>query len=279
MKNRYIKSFGVAILLVVTTSVAAQRERVKGSRNVIDVSERLDGFTAIKVTDGLEVTLMADSQTGYDLEMDDNLVELINFDIKDSLLVVSTRKDIRSAKRLNITVRYTALSAVSLDSKSSAFVSTAIEGDIFTGSFLDGSRFNGELKTREADIMANGNSKFEIDYTGDDIRVNLSDNAFAKADINTVKLSIIASGRSDIAFTGNASEATFTVNETAQCKGLSFDADIVQIVGRESGSVTLSVDEKVTLDLSDKSMVQLYGEPKIIVERFSGTARLLKKEL
>lgn len=266
------------MLVLVTTVVTAQREKVKGSRNVKEVSEQLRPFTDIKVIDGLEVTLIADAQTGYDLEMDDNLLELIDFDIQDSLLLVSTRKDIRGAKRLNITVRFTELQSVSLEAKSKIASKSAIKSDSFTGSFLDGSEFEGEIQAETANITVNSNSKFEIDFTGDDLNMNMSGNAFAKADINTKTYTLTATERTDLELKGNAQTATINLNDNAEFKGRAFDADTITIVGRESASIIVSADEQITIDLADKSELQLYGEPKIIIERFSGSAKLLKRE-
>ena len=278
MKNLYMKSMAIAVLMFVTTAVTAQREKVKGSRNVKDMSEMLRPFTDIKVTDGLEVTLITDTKEGYELEMDDNLMELISFDVRDSVLLVSARKDIRSAKRLNITVRFVTLNSVTLDAKSKVKAQSPLKTDFFRGSFLEDSQFQGEVKARQATITANSNSKIEMDYMGDDLTMNLSDNAFAKADINTKKYTLTASGRTDLELKGNAQTVTLSVNDSAECKARAFDADVISVIGKESSTTIVSADKEVIVDLSDKSELHLYGEPKLSIERFVGTSKILKKE-
>lgn len=277
MKNLY-KNVALLLLIIMTScTAAAQREKVKGSRNVKEMSEPLRAFTDIKVTDGLEVTLIADAQTGFDLEMDDNLLELISFDIRDSLLLVSTRKEIRSSKRLNITVRFTELHSVSLDAKSKVTTKSTLESNVFKGNFLDGSEFEGEIRAETAIITANSNSKFEIDYNGDDLTINMNDNAFAKADINTDTFTLTAMGRTDLDFKGNAKDAKLNLSDNAEFKGRAFDVDEVIVVGRNSSSAIISVDKDIIVDLADKGEIQLYGEPKITMERFADSASLLKK--
>ncbi|WP_186439103.1 GIN domain-containing protein [Dokdonia sp. Hel_I_63] len=278
MKKLYMKSIAIAVLMFVTTAVSAQRERVKGSRNVKDVSEVLRPFTDIKVTDGLEVTLIADSQPSYELEMDDNLIELISFDVRDSVLLVSARKDIRSAKRLNITVRFVTLNSVSLDAKSKVKAQSVLKSDFFRGSFLDDSQFEGEIKAKQATITANSNSKIEMDYMGDDLTMNVTDNAFAKADINTKKFTLSASGRSELELKGNAQTVSLDLNDNAECKAETFNTDVININATGSSTTIVTADQEIIVDLDEKAELHVYGEPKLMIERFTGTSKILKKE-
>lgn len=279
MKNNYFKRVSLLVLILVTGfSATAQRERVKGSRNVKEMSQSLLAFNAIKVIDGLEVTLIADSEPGFDLAMDDNLLELINFNIRDSMLVVSTSKDIRSAKKLEISVRYTQLHTVLVQAKSKVVAQSIIKAETFNANVTSGASFEGEIKATKANLMANESSKLDIGYIGDDLELIVSDNAFAKADINTERFTLTATARTDVELTGNAETATITLADTAECKAGAFKTDMTTIVARGSANARVSADKEITIDLSDKSELELYGDSKIIVERFAGSAKLLKKD-
>ena len=269
----------LVLILVTGFSATAQREKVKGSRNVKEMSQDLEAFNAIKVIDGLEVTLIADSKEGFDLAMDDNLLELINFDIRDNVLVVSTSKDIRSSKKLDIIVRFRELASIVAQAKSKVVAKSAIKIDSFNGNFTSGSTFKGEIKATKASIMANENSKFEIEFFGDDLKVMVSDNAFVKADIDTQNFTLTATGRTDLELVGNAQTAMMTLSDTAECKAKALLTDQVTVIARGSGRAEVIADKEIIVDLSDKSSLEIYGDSKIIIERFSGNAKLLKKEL
>lgn len=265
-------------MLVTGFSATAQREKVKGSRNVKEMSQSLLPFHSIKVIDGLEVSLIADAEPGFDLAMDDNLLELINFNIRDSILVVSTSKDIRNAKKLEINVRYTQLKTVNVQADSKVIAQSIIKTATFNANVTSGGSFEGEIKATKANIMANESSKVTIGFIGDDLEMIISDNAFAKADINTERFTLTATGRTDLELTGNAETASITLGNTAECKAGAFKTDITTIVARENARARISADKTITIDLSDKSELDLYGDSKIIVERFSGNAKLLKKD-
>ncbi len=278
MKINYIKIISILLIVFTVNTINAQNGKIKGSRNVIQVSEDLKPFTAIKATDGLEITLIKDSKTGFDLEIDDNLVDIIMFDIKDSLLVVSKRKTIRSSKKLDIIVRFQELNAITVNDKSKISTSSIIKADSFEGNFMSGGSFEGEIDATTAVITANESSKVKLDYKGDDITLNLSDNATITMDVNTDVFELTAAGRSDSNIKGNANTATINVNDTAEVKARTFDVDILNINGRDSSSTIITTDKEVVIDLNHKSSLQLYGVPVITVKQLAGTSKILKKE-
>lgn len=278
MKINYTKIITVLLVVFATYNSTAQNGKIKGSRNVIQVSEELKPFTAIKATDGLEITLIKDSKTGFDLEIDDNLVDVIMFDIKDSILVVSKRKTIRSSKKLDIIVRFQELNAITVNDKSNITTSSIIKAVDFKGNFMSGGSFEGEIDAETAVITANENSKVKLDYTGDDIKINLSDNATITMDINTDIFELTAAGRTDSNIKGNANTATINANDTAEVKARTFDVDILNVNGRDSSSTIITTDKEIVIDLNHKSSIQLYGAPVITVKQLAGTSKILKKE-
>ncbi|TVZ50892.1 GIN domain-containing protein [Dokdonia sp. Hel_I_53] len=278
MKKITIRTIILTLLILATLSVSAQREKIKGSRNVKELSEPLRPFTDIKVIDGLEVTLIQDATTGYDLEMDDNLLEIISFDIRDSTLLVSTRKDIRSSKKLNIIVRFEELNSVTVAAYSKVISKSTINTEDFACNLTSDSVFEGEIKSENAVITADESSKVDVEFKGDEIRFNLKNNAFAKADINTEKFVVMASGRTDMNFKGNAEEATITLTDNAEFKGRAFAVDQASLVLKDDTNALISIDKDLVLDMNHKSELELYGSPSIVIEKLAGNSKILKKE-
>lgn len=265
-------------LFILIASITYGQDRVKGSKVVINVSESLSTFKRLSVTDGLEVTLLQSDMLGYDLEMDDNLVELIRMDVRDSLLTVSLSKTIKRSKKLNITIRFNELQEIKVDAKARVYSQSIIETSRFKGIILGNGLLEAEIKAPQCSFSINESSKLVLDFRGDDLTINATDNAFANGDINTETISITASGRSDIDFKGNAQRMAIALDETADFKAKSLDVDEVNVNLRGSSKTDLNVDKEIIIDVSDKSMLNLYGSPKITIERFSGQATLQKRD-
>lgn len=279
MNRKYFLKHALLMAVMICCSIVTNaQDKVKGSRLVVNDSRILENFTKLKVTDGLEVTLLEARTPGYDLEMDDNLIELIDFDTRDSLLTISLRKTIRSSKKLDITLRYISLEEIMVVAKAKVVGKNMIQADDFMSTVLGGSELDIELKSNTATFTMDDNSRLELDYKGDDLVINASDNAFAKADINTDTFTLIASGRTDLEFSGNANESTITLDDDAEFKARAFDIDTVKLIARGSTKTTLTADKDILIDMSDKSELTLYGEPAITVDRMTGTTVLQKKE-
>lgn len=279
MKNKSMKYLSLVIIMLVTISITAQRGKIKGNRIVGELSESLKPFTAIKVIDGLEVTLIKDATEGYDLEMDENLFDAISLNVRDSTLVISAIKNITRSKKLDIIIRYKQINAITVQGKSKVISGSSIESDNFALTLISGGYFEGDIVSTIGRVTANENSKCELTYRGDDITFIMSDNAFAEVDVNTNIFNITASGRSDINVKGNAAEAMVNVMETSELNGKVFDVDQATVSGRDSGKVIMSVDKDIIINLDNKSEVQLYGMPAIVVEQLAGTSKILKMEL
>ena len=262
-------------LLFTVTSVSAQN-KIKGSRNVIEESQNLGIFSKLIVTDELEVKLLK-GLPGYDLEMDDNLIREIDFDIDGDVLRIGTRAEIRSSKKLEITVRYQNLNEITLEKKAKVTLESTIESKQFKGIFRGGSEFEGEIRADSLAIQIGGNSKFEGDIKSDRFFLDMTENAFAEIDIDTDEFTLTASSRSDIELKGNVNDANINLTGSAQLKAKSLDIDKIILAGRESSEASLRADKDISIDLADKSTLFLYGDPDIVISKFSDSAKILKE--
>ena len=81
-----MKKLVLIALALCTVAVHAQRKpKIKGNKEVTTVREELPPFTAIELTDDLEIYLEKASSPGYTIIADDNLIDIFKFDVRDSL--------------------------------------------------------------------------------------------------------------------------------------------------------------------------------------------------
>ena len=97
----------VLLLLVAPLLLQAQRKpKLRGNRKVLEVSERLPAFRAIELKDDLTVNLSRANEESYDMAADENLLDVVNFDVIDGTLVISSFYQITARKKLEIVVYY-----------------------------------------------------------------------------------------------------------------------------------------------------------------------------
>ncbi|GAL71870.1 GIN domain-containing protein [Jejuia pallidilutea] len=93
-------------LLIGTTITAQNPEKIKGNRLVSIVNTEINSFHTIALDEDFEIDLIYNKIPSVEIETDENLHDVIDFIIKDSILYFNKLKRITSKKRLNIKVSY-----------------------------------------------------------------------------------------------------------------------------------------------------------------------------
>ena len=164
-------------LLIVVFSIQIQAQRkpkIKGSKNVIEVREDLPAFNAIELNDNLEIRLVNAGTNGYDLNIDDNLVDVLKFKVSDSTLVISSFYRITAKKKLDITIRYDQLREITIK-KGKIIAEQPIDADeLYINSYANAKL---ELNANAAviDVNMQGNSSGNFNFDVDSLALHLSD--------------------------------------------------------------------------------------------------------
>ena len=97
----------ITVLFLCSIFIHAQKKaKIKGNKIVTEVSKDiLESFNAIEIDDNLKVNLRQGDQNSYFLMADENLIDVIQFTVKDSILKVYTSSKIVSRKKLELTLQ------------------------------------------------------------------------------------------------------------------------------------------------------------------------------
>jgi len=264
-------------IVIPTILVAQRRPKIKGNRSVIEVKEELPPFTGIELRNDLDIELKKSSVEGYEIIADDNLIDVLKFEVSDSTLVISSFYDIISKKKLEITVNVKELKAITVKvGKVSG--ETMIESDVWN-------------------LSTFGNAELDIDVSGFMANVNAADNSYIDLNLDVDSLNVAmkhktngliyaVSGAEKVDLSDNASltlEGTTETLEVAMMSNTKLKADKleaaeVQLSNKESGFARIKAYRTFHLSSTGSSKTHLYGDPKITIEEFLDTSQLLKKE-
>ena len=274
-----MKKFVVLILMsIVSVHTYSQRKpKIKGNRNVIEVREDLEPFTAIEVNDDLDIMLQKSSQEGYALEIDDNLVDVLKFKVENGVLQISSFYNITSKKKLDITIFFTEISSLKM-----------LNGKI---SMKD------VISTDYLKVFTSGTSRLELNATSDVIDITMEEISSGDFNLASDSLNVTLKDRIDVKLyaTGVNNNIYMYENASAKVEGT---ADIfkVKLYGNsslkasdlQSGEVFLNTEDSSDAEiralnnfqLSSKgsSRTKLYGNAKINIIEFLDTSRLEKEK-
>lgn len=274
-----MKKFALLLIVsLISVQLYSQRKpKIKGNKNVIEVREDLEPFTAIELADDLDIVLQKSSREGYALELDDNLVDVLRFKVDNGTLKISSFYNITSKRKLEITIFFQELSSVKM-----------LNGKISMQDVISTNRLN---------VYTAGTSRLELNATADIIDIAMEEISSGDFNLASDSLNITLKDRIDVKlYTTGANNSIYMYeNASAKVEGTA-DFLMAKLYGNSSlkasdlqaSDVLLLIEDSPDAEiralsnfqLSSKggSRTKLYGDPKITILDFLDTSRLEKEK-
>jgi len=267
------------ILLLSTTLVFSQKaEKIKGSKVVTSSIQQVKPFTMIEVEDNIEIYLEKGTKSEIKIEADDNLHDVISLKVENNILIISTSKEIQGFKKLSVKVTYT--NDLNLITTKDESIITAIQEiilDTITFKSLDKSKLFLNVNAGNFNLLADDKSKIELNLKSETSFVELSKNSTLKALINNAELKCDLYQKSSAIIEGDSDNSIIRIDNLAELNASKFNSKTSDLTIEGKASCSLLVENNLTLDANDNTEINVYGNPKIEIRKFSGEAKLLKK--
>lgn len=267
------------ILLLSTTLVFSQKaEKIKGSKVVTSSIQQVKPFTMIEVEDNIEIYLEKGPKSEIKIEADDNLHDVISLKVENNILIISTSKEIQGFKKLSVKVTYT--NDLNLITTKDESIITAIQEiilDTITFKSLDKSKLFLNVNAGNFNLLADDKSKIELNLKSETSFVELSKNSTLKALINSAELKCDLYQKSSAIIEGDSDNSIIRIDNLAELNAIKFNSKTSDLTIEGKASCSLLVENNFTLDANDNTEINVYGNPKIEIRKFSGEAKLLKK--
>jgi hypothetical protein len=274
MKNKFI----LATLLLATTIVFSQKkEKISGNKVVVDVFKTLDGFNKIQVEDNLNITIAQTLDNGYHLKTDENLVDVIRFEVIDSVLRIYSLMNITSSKKLEIDLTFNNLNAITLlnDAELTSTSKLNLPEIQFTAS--DDAKYDLDITTDTASLFLNNGTKGDLLLKGDNVKMYLNDNAYLKGNIVSDKVEITVNKRADLDLSGDVTHLQLTATGSSDIKAKKLRTTYANLNGSNSADIYINTSKELELYMQGKSDVYVYGNPEIKVSGMNDKSKIIKK--
>lgn len=267
-------------MIVASPVVTAQSaEKIKGDRNVTIKQTYIDDFHSIVVDGDFSIEIVYNSKPSVNVEADDNLHEVIQFEVVDGVLTFVETIRISSKKKLSITVNYgDTLSTIETRGDGEIRSLTSMElGDVILIT-ADNSRAYLNINAKTFNYKSSGKSKTRLNLTADSTKIELSDNSKLDALINSKVANFDLYLRSDAAIEGSANSSVIRLDNSTNFNGPKFDVKTTDVSLEDTSDLTISATENITIAASGNSEIYLFGSPAITITKFEDTAKLQKKK-
>lgn len=264
---------------MVSTLTLVAQEKIKGDRNVTVRQTYIDDFETIVVDGDFDVEIVYNSKPSVNVEADDNLHEVIQFEVIDGTLKFAQTMKITSKKKLQITVNYgDALQNIDVRGDGEIRSLTSMELGNATLTTSENSRAYLNIRAKNFIYKSSGKSKTRLNLTADSTKVELSDNTKLDALINSKIADFDMYQRSDAAIEGSATNSVIRLDNSTNFNSAKFDVKIIDAMLEDNSDLTITATESISIAASGDSEIYLYGNPAITISKFDGTSKLQKKE-
>lgn len=267
-----------ALLLISSISFAQSKEKIKGTKNVTIAPREIKSFENLEVSDNIEVFLVKGDNNTLEIEADENLHEIIESSINAGTLHLSTTKNATTYKKLSVKITYTSdLKLVTAKNEVTINALSDIDLDNITFKTYDYTKLFLNVKSRVFSIFANDKSKVELNVKSESAAVELSKSASMKALISSETMKFDMYQKSTAVIEGDIVDLKLRLDNNANFTGKNLSAKTAEIITEAYATGSILVTEKATLDVSAKSELQLFGDQKIEIKRFTDSAVIMKK--
>ncbi len=164
MKTLITKAFAFLFIATVSTSCMIEGlNSVSGNRNVVTETRDIrEDFDRVKVGQGIELYITQDSKTSLVVKADENLQDLIRTEVKNGVLVISSKRNIRRAKSKRVYLSAPTINGIKATSGSDVFSENTITADIFDLSTSSGADARIEVKAETVNTSSSSGADLRI---------------------------------------------------------------------------------------------------------------------
>ncbi|CAM4068851.1 MULTISPECIES: GIN domain-containing protein [Flavobacterium] len=267
------------VLFATTFTFAQKKEKIKGSKIVTHTIKKVENFENIEIEDNVEIYLVKADSASIEIEADDNLHDIVNFSVAGNTLRINTLKNVSGAKKFTIRINYAAqLTSITAKNDSKIFALNELQLENITIKNFDDSSSFLNVNSGSFTLVLNDKSEAEINVKSQKTTLELSKNTELKALVASPAVKLDMYEKSKVKIEGDAENFKIRLDNNASLTADKFTAKNMDLTIEGYSKCEVNVVETIAITASGKTDIELYGEPKIDMKKFTNTATLYKKE-
>ncbi len=272
-------SYLLVALIVTSLSFSQKKEKIKGSKIVTVAVKELNNFENIEVGDNFEVLLVKGTKPSIEIEADDNLHEIINYEVSGNTLKISALKDPTSFKKFTIRINYSNdLQLITVRNEATLKALADIELDKITIKNYNNSKSFLNVKSNYFALILDDKAEAELNVKAESTSLELSKNSELKALIASPELKLDMYQKSTATIEGTATIAKMRLDNNSHLNAPKLVIGTLEVDTDNYAKCEINVSSAITIAAGGKSQIELWGEQKIIVKKFLNNTLLRKKE-
>lgn len=275
-----MKKISILLLVLLSTTIvlAQKKEKISGSKTIVNKHKNIGDFSSIEVEDNIEISLERGEFPEIKIEADDNLIDVIDIDVTDNILRLSTSKRVTKHKSLKIKVTYTsALNAITSKNDAVVNVIQEIQTDNLNIKTFDGSKVLMNANTKNFSLQADGNSEIELNLKSDKTKIELTKNTKLKSLVKSDDFNLDMYQKAKAKIEGEANSSMIRLGNNSDLDASKLELKSIKLITEGQSKASVNAKSDISITATEKSETDLYGDAKIEMTKFTDKAKLSKK--
>jgi hypothetical protein len=275
MKN--LMSFGVVLcsLLLATPALGQRKPRIRGSRTVVSIDRELPPFSHLVLEDDLEVRLTSGASEGVRIDADDNLVDILRFDLDGDTLRIASFYNITAKKQLELTLSYARLESIRVTA-GNLTTSDPLKADQIRVGVMEVGKAMLEVHGSIVSVDLEGNASADLRLRADSVAIRAADRADAHLYSEGGGLVLALTQSASLVLEGDSPDLQATLSGNTRLDARALEARVVSVTLGESSHGRLRALDLLRYEGSGDSRLFVYGQPRIEIPGFRDQAELHK---
>ena len=273
-----MKKITLLFIFISVVAFAQKKDKLKGSKKVSLELREVGEFETLEVADDLKVFLVKADKCSIEIEADDNLHEALGVTLSGKTLQLSMSKKITGYKKFQVRINYTNNFKTVISKNDCEVTALAtIELDEITFKSYNDSKLYINAKTKSFTLRADDDSKSELNVKSDNTFLELSKKAYTKALVSSGNLKVDLYQKTEAEVEGDANEMKLRLDNNANFTGKKLTAKTMDLSIEGYSNAKVNVSQNLSITSTGNSEIELYGDQKIDMKKFTDNSKLTKK--
>lgn len=268
----------ILTFIITASGFSQSSEKIKGSRNVTNQTTETDAFNRIVIGDDFKINIKQGELYSVEVNTDDNLHDVIEFNVLEGSLNFKTNKKITSSKKMEITIIYRdSLNIIELKEDAELTGSSTIKAKDLILRAKESTKAFLTIEAEKFQYLGAGKTKAELNITAKSTVLNLSDNTSIKALINSKSINIDMLQRANARLEGNTEKLTVNIDNSCTLKAEKLTTKTCNLITEGRANAHIEATKDLIIEASGTTETYIYASPKIELNKFEDNAIIRKK--
>ncbi len=270
----------VLCILSIVQGLKGQEEKIRGNKIVVSDYREIEGFHSIVISKDIVALLEENCQNKIEIETDENLIPIITTTVADSILTITTNKEITNSKVLTVRISHTeTLQRIIINDKVELKSTAPIHSNNLWFEANNNAKSFITISSDNFNGIFTGKSNADIHLERGNAQIEVHDNAKLKGLIIADTLNVELSLKAKANLEGEIKNATVHAKHNTDFYGEKLACNQLTVHAEGDSDCHLFTNTTLHLEARNASEVYLYGNPSINIVSFADKAIFYKKEM